>query len=430
MGFQITNYQLSIITLLLISGCAIWFHSHRFNLHSLHNVFLFALFYYALSVPIDLLLGFEIRTPPGMPDLNSSDMLGYVYEVLTFYLICAITFLLTYNLIPWKTRLAQNNKHYNIWLPPLWFLVLIHIIVLIIYINLSWDLNRSERALLSSQNVWYKLYGIIVMLLQALDFLYIIVCSNRRKSTYVLLLFIVIGVVAGSRTIIVLYPLVFIARWKIDIPRLYYLLICGLILILLIYWKPAYYYVIETFVGGNPSLISMSTPRISLSSIEAASSYQIFVDYLRRGDIPYWLGSTYVKIPINLIWPRFLSEIPILTLADEYMWTFRPEIAAIGGRMGFSALAESWLNFGLIGPAMLGAMGGIISKYFDSKSRGVIFYIFLLIIYRLFRSDAGELFKSWILVFGGLTFILFIILSLLHSSINMLNTQARHITDS
>ncbi len=426
MGFQITNHQLSIITLLLLSGCAIWYFSRRFHLHSMHNVFLFILFYYALSVPIDLLLGLEIYTPPGMPNLNSHDMLGYIFRVLSFYILCAITFILTYNLVPLKTRSVPTNKHYSIWLPPLWFLVLIHVAVLIIYVNLSWDLNRLERALLSSQNIWYRLYGVSIMLIEALDFLYIIACNNRRKSTYVLLLFMVIGMVAGSRTIVVLFPLIFIARWKIEIPKLRFVLILGLMLMLLIYWKPVYYYVIETFVGRNPTLLSIGTPRISLSGIEASSSYQIFVDYLRRGDIPYWLGSTYIKYPILLIWPRILSETPILTLADGYMWTVRPEIAALGGRMGFSALAESWLNFGLIGPAILGAMGGVTSKYFDCRIRGITFYILLLITCRLFRSDAGELFKSWVLVFGGLTLILFITLSLVHSSKNKLTTQAQN----
>ena len=78
--------------------------------------------------------------------------------------------------------------------------------------------------------------------------------------------------------------------------------------------------------------------------------------------------------------------------------------------MGFSALAESLLNFGLFGPAVLGFAWGSLTKFFDSHRRGIMFYIFAFMTIRLFRSDFASLYKSYIIVFGGSVLIVLLIL--------------------
>jgi hypothetical protein len=70
--------------------------------------------------------------------------------------------------------------------------------------------------------------------------------------------------------------------------------------------------------------------------------------------------------------------------------------------MAFSAIAEAWLNFGWLGPVLLGHVWGAAARFFDGRSRGICYYLFLILTVRLFRSDFATLYKNWIVVWGSL----------------------------
>jgi len=386
----------------------------------MYNIFFFVWSYYTFSVPIDLMLGLKVaglgRHGENLPDLNESYMLPYVMEAVAYYLLCALFFWLAYKIIvPRRGKRVTGDKEYHVFLPPLWLMILIHMIALVMLINFSWGLDRQGRALLAGESVIYKFFGIFIELIKALDSLYIIASNNRRASLYGLLGVSILGLAQGSRTTMLLFVLMFVARWRIRFSRKQLLLLVFLVLPLLAYWKLIYGYIIESYAGYDPVLqLQRYAPNISLSNLEASSSFTILVDYLSRGNCPYWLGSSYIEIPLSLTLPRFLSETRVLTLAENYISTVAPQVFERGGGMGFSSVAESWLNFGVWGPAVLGTIWGTLARFFDSRRRGIAFYVLALMTYRLFRSDFASLYKSWIVVFGGTLVVVFLLLSLFH----------------
>jgi len=66
--------------------------------------------------------------------------------------------------------------------------------------------------------------------------------------------------------------------------------------------------------------------------------------------------------------------------------------------LGFSGLAEAWLNFGTLGPLAVGVVWGGVSSFVDSRPRGLSFYVFAIMSARFFRSDFASLAKTWCVV--------------------------------
>jgi hypothetical protein len=174
----------------------------------------------------------------------------------------------------------------------------------------------------------------------------------------------------------------------------------GVLLVgILYYWKAFYtaflisYNTAELYGPGY-------VPPFSFSVLDGAASYSMFVAFLQSGEAPMWLGSTYLEIPLRMSWPRFLGSFEVRTLAEQYSWHFAPTMAAYGGGLGFSALAEAWLNFGFAGPALLGAVWGAVCKHFDTRPRGIAFFLLAMMMLRVFRSDFASLYKSVLFVPG------------------------------
>ncbi|MBM3300409.1 MAG: O-antigen polysaccharide polymerase Wzy [Deltaproteobacteria bacterium] len=127
----------------------------------------------------------------------------------------------------------------------------------------------------------------------------------------------------------------------------------------------------------------------------------------------YLLGYTYTVLPMMMTFPRFLTEMPVQSLSEQYVFRYAQDVFDRGGGMGFSALAESWLNFGLFGPPLFGLAAGVLTKWLDRSPRGLFYFLMVIVLLRYFRSDFASVYKSWIVVFGGLVVIIYTILKLL-----------------
>ena len=112
------------------------------------------------------------------------------------------------------------------------------------------------------------------------------------------------------------------------------------------------------------------------------------------------------------------------TLSEQFVLDHREAHFDKGGGIGFSAIAESWLNFGILGPLILGAAWGIGAKYFDARERGIGYVIFFIMTIRLMRSDFGSLFKSWTFLLGGSLLFVLVLLTIYR---HWLQHHRRHI---
>jgi len=99
--------------------------------------------------------------------------------------------------------------------------------------------------------------------------------------------------------------------------------------------------------------------------------------------------------------PRALSGVESSTLAVEYAMRMHPMFAAAPMGLGFSGLAEAWLNFGPLGPFAIGVVWGGAASLLDSRPRSLAFYVFAIMSARFFRSDFASLAKTWCVVFAS-----------------------------
>jgi len=116
------------------------------------------------------------------------------------------------------------------------------------------------------------------------------------------------------------------------------------------------------------TLVSMDNPAVaSLQEIGGSMMTVAHTMDLVPNSHPYEMGMTYVRAALtvvpNLFWdihPSVASETPTHWL----IWTVDPYTASRGGSLGYSCIAEAYLNFGWIGvPACLCLFGFLFAKF-------------------------------------------------------------------
>jgi hypothetical protein len=278
------------------------------------------------------------------------------------------------------------------------------------------------RMALAQTSTEHKLLALVVPLALAFDIAIIINCDDSR-APLAWGLSLIISLITGNRVYVLLAFLVAVYRWRPKLGGWKLLAMgtsCGVVLFS---FKLAYAVWLAWWHGNriDPRMI-YDNMQMSLSALDAQASYLICLFYL-QGPSPLWMGSTYYEIPFYLTWPRFLGGHDVSTLAESYIRTHHNLIAVRGGGMAFSAIAEAWLNFGWLGTVFLGNLWGMAARFFDGRSRGICYYLFLILTVRLFRSDFATLYKNWIIVWGSL-FVVALILLMAYTVL----TEARHLS--
>ncbi|MBW6394559.1 O-antigen polysaccharide polymerase Wzy [Thermus sp. SYSU G05001] len=130
-----------------------------------------------------------------------------------------------------------------------------------------------------------------------------------------------------------------------------------------------------------------------------------------RFEWDYWLGRSYLNIPL-IIFPRiFLHDRP-MTPSEWYVWQIDPAFAASGGGLGFVTVAEGYLNFGTGGAFMhmfmlsfvLGCIYYMTIRPLRAKSapfmRAAFVMIYAFISLTGFRIDVAPVLKTVLFGYG------------------------------
>ncbi len=392
-----------VVTTTSVVMLLVWGLSQRFNLHSLHNIFILIWAYYTFCVPLDLMFFPELLSPSvgGMPNLGDETFGDEIGITFFHYLILGGSFFLIYHFLPGGSHKNPRWKLLELPLPPLWVVITLNTLVFVASVVLIGSLSRSEAALLGATNVSYKFFTILTTFVQALNIIYVHEINDRRKALLIVLASFLFTLATGGRTTFVIFMLIFLIRYEIPISRVGRIVTGVLAICFAAFWKLIWSSLSQMiFFGGSASAL-LDLPSVTVSNFEGIGPYEISVSLLRHwGSSPWLLGETYIVTPLQLLFPRFLSWEPVQTLAEYYGQLFSPNFVALGGGIGFSAVGEAWLNFSHFGPFLLGLVFGYIAKYYDSHPRGLSYWIVVIVFCRLFRSDFASIFKSWLLILG------------------------------
>ncbi len=388
---------LALLTVPLALATGIWMLSGRFHVGSMRNVFLAIAAYFALCVPIDLLLGLELRGGREyLADLNDDLFRPHVVRGLILYIECIVGFLAAYSLIPQREHTLY--KSYRLSLPPLWVALAVNFACLASYMLAFGSVSRIDRFFLARHSVFFKLFSLVVPATYAFNFLYLLRCSDRLKARWLVAWSILFSFVSGGRMWGAATLLFYLVRYRITLRRWQVVTLGTVFVAASLVWKEVTGYFWET--GTLPALWNPEM-QVGLSRFEGIQSWVMTVEILSDGPSPLWWGWSYTILPMQLLWPRFLLEFPPQTLSEQYAEFLRPNLFEAGGGIGFSAIGEAWLNFGFVGPALLGAAWGLAAKWVDRHPRGIAMIVFVIMTLRLFRSDFGSLFKSWTFMFAA-----------------------------
>jgi hypothetical protein len=157
---------------------------------------------------------------------------------------------------------------------------------------------------------------------------------------------------------------------------------------------------------------------LDMSSTELGAPFRVLLDVQDHWNgEPARLGYSYYQAFINIL-PRQFG-IDIVSLSEEYTYRlFTADFRAIGGNMGFSPVAEAYLNFGFWGILLMfafwGCLWGGVSVFLDSRSH-ILAQVFsaVLIPWSMFfcRTDFAAYIKvSFYSI--GIPFVIFILANL------------------
>ena len=381
------------------------------NLYSLRNLFLAVWLYYGFAVGMDLISGAEIPYTSGEIYMMDPTNWPRVAFVMWCYLLCGIAFLITYAVMQGKRDSKPIELRYALHTPPEWALIAIHVLVTYFYIKIFFGLDRMERLAMASQYASYKFGQLLIPLTMSMDIITIL-CGNKRKGMMAMGLALLLALVTGNRSYVMLVVLVGTFQWR---PKLRGWKLVGIVsscAFMVFAFKTLYAVAFSWYLGDRVDMAMIyDNLHMTLSGLDADASYSIATFYTSH-DSPMWLGSSYVKTPLLLAWPRFLGGIEVTTLAENYVWSYHIDTARRGGALAFSAIAEAWLNFSYAGPLLLGIAWGAIANFFDNRARGVPYFIVVLMVARLFRSDTASLVKNWILVWGTMFVVAMFVLTI------------------
>lgn len=385
--------------------------SQHTNLYSLRNLFLAGWLYYGFAIGIDIFGGTEIPYISGEVHMMDASTWDDVAFVMACYWSCGIAFLVTYFVLQGRQEMRPIKLEYELVTPPEWAMILLHLAAAYVYVQVFFDMDRMERIAMSQLHLSYKFATLLVPITLAVDIL-VVLSGNQRKAVVAMTLALLLSLLTGNRSYVMFIVLIAVFHWQPALRGWRLVSIVGASACMVFAFKTVYALGLAWWIGDRVDLaMAFENLVFTLSGLDAHASYSIAVFYTGF-DSPLWLGESYFQTPLLLAWPRFLGGLDVTTLAEDYVWKYHAVTAERGGALAFSAIAEAWLNFSYLGPVLLGVFWGAVTNFFDRRPRGICYFIVLLMVARLFRSDAASLFKNWILVWGTMFLVAITLLTL------------------
>jgi len=170
-------------------------------------------------------------------------------------------------------------------------------------------------------------------------------------------------------------------------------------------WKVVLFWL----VFGVDLAASFQNVQFGVARFEAITSQSIFVnciEFERCSTIDF---STFVLSTFDRIMPSVIYDAGLPSTQEVYIDQFFNEIAARGGGLGYSLVAELSLVFGAImGPWVLAAYTIFMLLVARLGNSAFVNFIFVSYFLRFLRVDFGSGIKG-ILVFGFLSFIIYLL---------------------
>lgn len=192
---------------------------------------------------------------------------------------------------------------------------------------------------------------------------------------FVMSIFNAVLYVSRANMIAVLLPIAYLLERYYILNKRQLIVLSFVIFILFGFWKGLY---------SNKMVLSFNS--------EFSTWYRIFDNIKSDNGYAPQFGKSYLITLLNLFVPVTNTE----SLSKWYVRTYEYSTYLRGGGRGFSEIVEAYLNFGVVGNIIVFYIYGIIFKQIkdDDDFHTILYIIFMLSIYQIFRSDSYSMWKN------------------------------------
>jgi hypothetical protein len=162
--------------------------------------------------------------------------------------------------------------------------------------------------------------------------------------------------------------------------------------------------IIESFLlsGYIGSFVNWPLVRFVCLDVSPVQITGNIVSWIDEGFLSLRLGQTYVDALKSII-PSQFHAAPLLSLSRWFIWEYNPTAAQLGHGLGFSAIAEGYLNGGILGVLVHGLLIGALCsgiRFFKTsckfKNYGPFLYCANIAwVYRVYQLDSGSIIKHF-----------------------------------
>jgi len=432
-----------LILPLLLFSFYIFASRKYFEFNAFEVFVIFFTIYFAL-VPMDHLLGLSVREHSSFLSLNfdqyHNDSSVRLIKAILMYLYFFIFVLFGYLFL--KVTLGEKRSptvtndevvYERFFIPSPRLLLLINIGVLYYYVSTDLEAIANNLELASSLkqvrtqvglNVdsSYRVFSFISNLFITFNTVIIIVARNKKLTTIALTSIIIMALYMGDRSTIFIAFFIALLVHKPKIHLFKSMTAIFATMLLFIFFKPTYNFVVADLAGKDHLSLSESFAQIdfSLSRIEGLSPYEVIITVMDDDSKKLRYGESYLVTMPKTVLPGSIYQSDEETLAVEFKKVYAQSSM---GYFGFSPIAEALLNFGLIGQLIIGTLFGMYLFFVASMRVGLFYYLNIMFIIRFLRTDFASLVKRYFMVESTALIISVVILVSLYYIIQILKTK-------
>ncbi len=397
-----------------------YFRKKSFNFNA-YEIFVFFISIYTVFVPIDHLLGFQIREHETFLSLNydrADQTITYdiIFIVLLYYCFFISASIAYFSLQFIKTHFTGNGRkqesldaiYSTQYIPSVSSLIIVNSVLFASYVYIDINMLSGYLDLASSlkqvraqvglhHEPIYRNFSFISNVYVTFNILVIILSKEKKLTLVAVVAAIFMALYTGNRSTLLIVVVIALLVHKPLIKRAHSLLFICSAMLVFVYFKPTYNYVVGTISDKDMVGIYQSYSQIdaSLSRIEALSPFEVIRVIINDKFIEHQYGSTYFITTIKTAIPKIFYKSDTQTLAVQFKEIYAPSSK---GYFGFSPIAEAIINFGYIGVPMVGLLFGVYLFTMCSIKIGIFYYLNIMVIIRFFRTDFAGLFKRFFIV--------------------------------
>ena len=309
-------------------------------------IFFLLSIYYTFSIPFDLVflnslylfsVTYNYEVTNSIPFFNYENVIFiFLYNLLFFIFLNFIFYVIT----NYSRKNFENSK-----LPLFNFKILLTLLLIILFLKISnfYNLLVSieyksigyERVNLNQNfNIFFDIANRFILVA---CYFFVLTTKNLKKAFSILILVLMDGIIFFSRGDVAIILLCLVFNKNFFNFKVFFLSAFFLFIILLFYKL-----ILSNFFFGNIH----NNLDFSLSKVESIGQFDIMNNLINyeglKKEIP--------KLDnILVLGPRSYLDLKLFTPAEKYAQVMWPEVYLKGGGTGFSPVAESYLNFDLLG---------------------------------------------------------------------------------